>query len=70
MGKVKRTLPEADVVFMMNTGLKDEVYEAIREACEHFGARCLDLSDIDKRCGHPTIAGMKSIKEQVKVALK
>ena len=69
VGKVKSALPEADILFMINTGLKEEVCDAIRAACEHFGARFLELQDIDKRCGHPTIAGMKSIKEQVAAVL-
>ena len=67
--KLKDTFPNADVNFIMNTGLKDEISDAIRKSCEHFGVRCIELSDIDKRCGHPTVAGMKSIKEQVKAAI-
>ena len=66
MAKLKELLPEANIVFMMNTGLKDEISDAIREASKHYGTYCLELEDIDKRSGHPTIKGMKSIKEQVK----
>ena len=66
VAKLKELLPEANIVFMMNTGLKDEISDAIREASKHYGTYCLELEDIDKRSGHPTIKGMKSIKEQVK----
>ena len=67
--KLSETFPLADVNFIMNTGLRDEISQAIRAACERYGVRCIELYDIDKQCGHPTIAGMKSIKEQVKAAI-
>ena len=67
--KLSETFPSADVNYIMNTGLRDEISQAIRAACEKYGVRCIELHDIDKQCGHPTIAGMKSIKEQVKAAI-
>lgn len=67
--KLKETLPLADISFIMNTGLKPEICEAMRVACEKYGVRCIELYDIDKNCGHPTIAGMKSIKEQIRAAI-
>ena len=70
VGKLKSILPDADVIFVMNTGLKEEICDAIRAACDHYGARYLELFDIDKIHGHPSIKGMKSIREQVKAALK
>ena len=49
---------------------REEICEAIRAACDHYGARYLELSNIDKIHGHPSILGMKSIREQIKAALK
>ncbi len=55
----------ARVVFISNTELKPEVTGGIKEACAHFGIELLELSKIDKIAGHPGIAGMKKIADQV-----
>lgn len=70
VGKLRETMPEADIVFIMNTGLREGISDAIRTSCEHFGVGCLELEGIDKRSGHPTILGMSQIREQVKAFLE
>lgn len=53
------------VLFIVNTELKAEVTDGIKEACEHYGVEWMQLSQIDKINGHPGIAGMKKIADQV-----
>lgn len=69
VGKLKEALPDGDVVFIMNTGLKEGIEDAIRKSCEHFSVRCLELYDVDKNSGHPTVLGMSQIHKQVKAFL-
>lgn len=63
--RVKTNIPEARVIFVLNTELKPEITENIKTACEKAGIEVVELENIDKMCGHPTIAGMKQIKEQI-----
>ena len=65
IGRLREILPEANIVFLINTDLKPEIGEAIKTVSEHFGTACIQLEYIDKRCGHPTVQGMKDIAEQV-----
>lgn len=64
--KLKETKPDANIIFLINTGLKPKIAETIREACDRYDMKYLELSDIDKSHGHPTIKGMSQIKEQLK----
>ena len=43
---------------------------AVCAACEAFGASCLTLEYLNKKCGHPTIRGMADIEEQLLAFLK
>nr|MBQ4318316.1 hypothetical protein [Clostridia bacterium] len=67
--KLKATLPEANIVYIVNTDLKPEISEAMAKTAEHFGIGCIKLENVDKRNGHPTIKGMGDIKEQVEAYL-
>lgn len=62
---LRQELPNAEIIFLINTELKTELVETIEKAAVHYGAKALILKDIDKACGHPTIAGMRSIHEQL-----
>ena len=65
IGRLKEILPEANIIFLINTDLKHQIGEAVKAASEHFGTSYISMEYIDKRCGHPTIQGMKDIAEQV-----
>ncbi len=69
VGRLKKILPDANIVFIINTGLKPEIKEAVKAVSDYNGTVYVELSRIDKLCGHPTIKGMESIKEQVKAVL-
>lgn len=64
--KIKALLPNANIVSVINTGLKPEIAEMIKTASEYNGTHYLELSDIGKQSGHPNVKGMREIKEQVK----
>lgn len=57
--------PESEIVFVINSELKDEITEGITEACAHYGVHSLLLKDIEKKWGHPSILGMSQINEQL-----
>lgn len=58
-----------EIIYIINDGLKEEVTGAIKEACNHYGIRYIELHDIDKTAGHPNIEGMKQIATQLSEAL-
>ena len=68
--KYKEVLPEANIIFIINTGLQENIVNAIKSASEHFGTSYVTLRDIDKENGHPTVLGMAQICEQVYDAVK
>ena len=62
---LKETLPHADIYCMINTGLKPEISSCIKESCKRYDVTPIIFDTIDKRDGHPTIQGMKDIKDEV-----
>lgn len=63
--RLKEELPDTNIICIINTELKDEISDALKAACSHYGVHSVVLHDVDKCCGHPTIKGMTDIKEQV-----
>ena len=68
--ELRETPPNAQIVVIVNTNLKAVLTEAFRESCRRFGLSCVELKDIDKMGGHPTILGMAQIKDQIIETLK
>lgn len=64
--KLRKILPDANIIFIINTGLKPEISETVKIAAEYNKCSYIELNDIDKISGHPTAKGMEQIKEQVK----
>lgn len=58
-----------NIVVIMNNELKPSISAGFTEACKNYDVVCLQLKDIDKENGHPTVIGMKQISEQVKTCL-
>lgn len=42
----------------------------MKEACKKYGITPITFDTIDKKCGHPTILGMKNIKDRVLEVIK
>ena len=57
--------PHTEIVCIVNSELKPEITQGQFDACEHYGAHALLLKDIDKLWGHPSVAGMTAMCEQV-----
>lgn len=60
-----KVAPRSEVIFVINSELKDEITSGIIEACDHYGVHSLLLKDIEKKWGHPSIKGMKQINSQI-----
>lgn len=63
--RIKTVLPNAQVVLVINTELKDEVVNGIKENCKYHSVGCIELRDISKQEGHPDLLGMTQIKDQI-----
>ena len=67
---VKKAYPDTKILFMINNGLREEIVSSTHTICDRYKIPYVNLQDIDKMEGHPTIAGMKQIADQVDAALK
>lgn len=65
MTRLKSDLPNANVVFIANCGIKKEIVECMKKAAEKLDVKVVELSDIDKQHSHPTILGMTQICDQI-----
>ena len=65
-----RIYPDAVVYAILNSELKEDVNESFREVCRHFGVQLIELHDIEKQNGHPSVNGMKAICDQLLEAVK
>lgn len=68
--ELKALYPEARILFMLNSELKDEINDSVHAICKHYHIECLDLQNIEKQSGHPSQAGMTAIAKQVEARLK
>lgn len=65
MKRAKELIPSANIICVINDGLKAEITEGMKAVCRHYGIRYAELEGIDKIDGHPTPKGMIQIKEQI-----
>lgn len=66
LSELKEALPEAKIVVIINTNLKKALAEVFKESCTRLGLTFVELQDIDKTSGHPTVLGMSQIAQQIK----
>ena len=62
---LQKKYPKAKVYAILNSELREEINESSREVCKHYNVPLIELHDIEKQNGHPSISGMKSICEQI-----
>ncbi|MBE6786851.1 MAG: hypothetical protein E7537_00720 [Ruminococcaceae bacterium] len=67
---LKEVSPKADIYCLVNTEIKPEIVEGFEKICKTFGATAIVFEKIDKSNGHPTVQGMKDIKNKVLEYLK
>lgn len=65
LSELKTTLPSAEIVVIINTNLKKAIVAAFKESCRRLDLRYVELEEIDKTGGHPTVLGMSQIQEQI-----
>ncbi len=62
---IKEELPLAKIFCIINTELNPELVTGFKIACEHYGITAIELKNIEKQNCHPTVEGMKTIKNQI-----
>ncbi|MCQ2083968.1 MAG: SGNH/GDSL hydrolase family protein [Bacteroidaceae bacterium] len=68
--RLKEQYPNAKIYSILNSELKEEINESCREICRQCNVRLVELHDIEKQNGHPSIKGMQSICEQLEEATR
>jgi hypothetical protein len=66
---LKTDLPNARIVFIVNSALKPEIEECMVAVAEHYGLDCIVLKNVIKQNNHPTSKGMEIICKQLIDAL-
>lgn len=54
------------IYFILNSELKEQINESVKTLCKRYKIDCIELHDIDKKGGHPSIRGMEQINDQIK----
>ena len=67
---LQKRYPKARICSLLNSELREPINESMREICKHYNIQLIELHDIDKQNGHPSISGMKSICDQLLTGLK
>ncbi|MCR5181326.1 MAG: SGNH/GDSL hydrolase family protein, partial [Bacteroidaceae bacterium] len=68
--EVQDRYPNVRIYFLLNDGLRDDITQGTLKLCRAHDIPCIQLHDIDKKSGHPSIAGMEEIARQVLDGLK
>ena len=53
------------IYFILNDGLRDDISSSAITICQHYYVPCIQLRNIDKKSGHPSVKGMTQIAEQI-----
>ena len=64
--RLKESLPKTRILVVINTELKQDLTEGFEVICDRYGVEKIKLQNIDKINGHPSIVGMRQIKDQIK----
>ena len=67
---LKTFYPKAKIYSILNSELREEINESMRTVCKHYEVQLIELHDIDKQNGHPSIAGMQAICDQLQKAIQ
>ena len=65
LNKLQTLYPKAQIYSILNSELKEEITESSREICKHYNVQLIELVDIEKQNGHPSIKGMQAICSQL-----
>ena len=67
---LQKRYPQAAIYSLLNSELQEPINESFREICKHYNVQLIELHDIEKQNGHPSISGMKSICDQLMEAIR
>lgn len=67
---MKNRYVNTHIYFLLNSELRQEINESVKTICQHYGIDCIELHDIDKISGHPSVKGMRQIADQVNAFLR
>lgn len=70
LNKLHTLYPKAEIYSILNSELKEDINESTRVICKHYNVQLIELVDIEKQNGHPSINGMKAICNQLKESIK
>jgi hypothetical protein len=57
--------PNVKIYFLLNDDLREEIDESVKAICSHYEVDLIELVDIHKINGHPSVKGMRQICEQI-----
>lgn len=69
LNKLQTLYPKAKIYSILNSELKEDINESSREICKHYNVQLIELVDIEKQNGHPSIKGMQAICDQLMNAI-
>ena len=69
MRTLKSELTDTRIVFIANCDIDGEIVSLMKDEGERLGIEVVQLHDVDKTNGHPTVLGMAQICEQVLAAI-
>lgn len=55
--------PNVEIYFILNSELNETINESVKIICKHYNISCIELKNIDKKSGHPSIKGMSQISD-------
>ena len=67
--RMKDRYVNTDIYFLLNNELREEISSSVKTICEHYAIPVVELKDIDKLSGHPSVKGMRQIADQVNAFL-
>lgn len=62
---MKKRYLGVEMYFILNSELSDAINASVFTICDYYKVPVIVLHDIDKKSGHPSVAGMKAIADQV-----
>lgn len=63
--QLKQTYPTAQIINLINTGLKKDYKESMETICQHYHICNISLGYFEKEGEHPSAEGMESICQQI-----
>lgn len=63
---LKKQYPKTTLYFVLNSELNNTITTSVKTICTHYEVDCIELKNIDKIAGHPSVKGMKQINDQIR----